>query len=217
LKPLLIGIDSLSYSSFMKCQPRVLLTLFNDINRGVVVNRTLNKHPAQAWLSILDMKIDHSVNTFLSSVGKLKLVEMTGATLVNIPITNPTYGEIGIDYRAEVEIEKEIELVKKSILSKIQEKPVIADITALDRILSSNTKIDKCKLYEKVDRFIGELLSKVDDFILFSPYGEPTKENVHEEHGVYLATVERPNSRRPLELLEISLQFLKLNKGTKIY
>ncbi len=211
MKPLLLGIDALSYSSFMKCNPRTLLMLFSSTFRGVVANKTLNSHPTPSWLSILQMENVSDINSFLKEVPELKVVKLTNAVLINIPITNPTFGEVSIPYTSSVSVKEEISKVKEAIFSVIDDKPVIADITALDRILQTDGSANKCEIYSEIDSFVREVVNKVEDFIIFSPYGEP-KGKTHEEYGVYLSTVPRPNEHDTVKLPELGYLFASLAK-----
>ena len=216
MKPLLLGIDGLSYSSFMKCNPRTLLMLFSSTFRGVVANKNKNNHPTPAWLSILEMTDDINESGFLSSLPDLKLIKITKAVAINIPITNPTYGEVKLPYDKTVPIKDELNKVKEAIFENIDENPVIADVTALDRFLVNNGSVDKCEIYKEIDGFVKEIINRVQDFIIFSPYGEP-KDGKHEDYGVYLSTVPRPNEHDTVKLPELGILFSKLVKGDVFY
>jgi hypothetical protein len=210
MKPLLLGVDGLSYSSFMKCNPRFLLTLFSSAFRGVVVNRK-PQHPASSWMSVLEMR-DISGNSFYIKVEeKPTLIKETNAVAINLPITNPTYGELGFPYDSNLTAKDEIDKVIEAILDSLEEQPVIADITAIDRLVRVNPQA-KCEIYKEVDDGLRKLLRKVDDFILFSPYGEPKSDKMcdHEDYGVYLSTVPRPNEHDTVKLPEIGLLFKRL-------
>lgn len=141
------------------------------------------------------------------------LIEQTGAVPVNIPITNPSLGEVSFSFSEDVNIEEETKAVADAILEKAKSKPVIASIISFEKLL---TKEDKCSLYSKVDSFIGKVLSKADDFILFSPYGEP-KGNTLEDYGIFLASVPRPSEHETVKLEEIGYLFNKLAKGEAFY
>ena len=210
VKPILLGIPGLSYSSFMKCNPRFLFMLFSSTFRGVVANKELNYHPAPSWLSVLQMDYQ-KIETFLTQVPELKLVEMTDSVLINIPITNPTYGEVRLPYDTSVSVEEEIKDVEGAILQYVEKKPVIASINSIDRFLLQNGK-DKCEIYKAVDGLVKNVINKVDDFIIFSPYGEPTKDGKREEYGVFLASVPRPNEHETVKLPEIGKLFLNIVK-----
>ncbi|BBG25330.1 hypothetical protein [Sulfuracidifex tepidarius] len=212
MKPILLGVDSLSYSSFLKCNPRVLGTLFGSTYRGVVVNKDLKK-PFAAWAKVLGFK--EIPQTFMAGVKPetVPLIEQTGAVPVNIPITNPSLGEVSFSFSEDVNIEEETKAVADAILEKAKSKPVIASIISFEKLL---TKEDKCSLYSKVDSFIGKVLSKADDFILFSPYGEP-KGNTLEDYGIFLASVPRPSEHETVKLEEIGYLFNKLAKGEAFY
>jgi len=208
VKPVLLGIPGLSYSSFMKCNPRFLLMLFSSTFRGVVVNKEFNYHPAPSWLSVLQMDYQKT-ETFLPSVPELKLAKMTDSLLVNIPITNPTYGEVSLPYDTSITVEEEIKEVKDAILQHIDKRPVIASINSIDRFLIQDGK-DKCEIYKAVDGLVKDIINKVDDFILFSPYGEPSKDGRREQYGVFLASVPRPNEHDTVKLPEIGQLFLNI-------
>lgn len=108
MKALLLGVDGLSYTSFMKCNPRFLLTLFSSTFRGVVVNRR-PQHPASSWLSVLEMK-EVPLTGFTSISAKPSLVQETGSISINLPISNPTYGELSLKY-GELSLQEEINKV----------------------------------------------------------------------------------------------------------
>lgn len=62
---------------------------------------------------------------------------------------------------------------------------------------------------------LRKIVNAVDEFILFSPFGEPKSgnENDHEDYGIYLGTVQRPSEHDTVKLPEIGYLFLKLVKG----
>ncbi|MCY0860443.1 MAG: hypothetical protein OWQ54_08450 [Sulfolobaceae archaeon] len=216
MKAVLLGIDGLSYTSFMKCSPRFLFTLFSSTFRGVVSNKR-PQFPYSSWLSILEMQ-DVNQNGFLpvGSVINTKLLSETGAIPINLPITDPTFGKYSIKYSSDVDFEEEINSVVKAILENVKEAPVIADITAIDRVLHHNRDPNlKCKIYQAVDHAVKRIVSEVDDFIIFSPYGEPLSEEEgnHEDYGVYLSTMPRPKEHDVVKLPEIGKLFLQLVKG----
>jgi len=62
----------------------------------------------------------------------LKLIKITKAVAINIPITNPTYGEVKLPYDKTIPIKDELNKVKEAIFKNIDENPVIADVTALE-------------------------------------------------------------------------------------
>lgn len=212
--PLLLGIDGLSYSSFMKCNPRTLFTLFSSTYRGVVLNKK-PQFPYSSWLSVLEMKEMREINNFLPNIEQEpRLIRETNAIPINIPITNPTYGNVRIPYNDSISVEQEINEVLSSILEFIEKRPVIASITAIDRFLHKNSS-DKCKIYSLIDNAVRKIVSKVDDFIIFSAYGEPKSEEEgnHEEYGVFLATIPRPSEHDTVKISEIGILFEKLVKG----
>lgn len=216
MKAVLLGIDGLSYTSFMKCSPRFLFTLFSSTFRGVVVNKK-PQYPVSSWLSVLQMQdVKEHVDFLPSSEISTKLIAETGSLAINIPISNPTYGLYSIKYSPDVSFEDEISNVVKAVLTSVKEGPVIADITAIDRVLHYSKDIElKCKIYQAIDNAVRAIVSSVDDFIIFSPYGEPLSQDKgnHEEYGVYLATVPRPNEHDVVKLPEIGRLFLQLVKG----
>ncbi|EWG07510.1 MAG: hypothetical protein ASUL_03339 [Candidatus Aramenus sulfurataquae] len=209
MKPLLLGIDALSYTSFMKCNPRFLLALFSSTFRGVVLNKK-PQHPASSWMSVLEMQ-EVKGDSFFKDVETPTLIKETKAVAINIPITNPTYGEVSFEYNDSVSPQEEISKVAETILEELESRPVIASITVLDRMLHKS-KENKCELYKQVDDVIRKIVNKADDFILFSPYGEPTSDrpDEHEDYGVYLSTVPRPNEHDTVKLHEIGVLFRRL-------
>ncbi|MCH1772257.1 MULTISPECIES: hypothetical protein [Metallosphaera] len=210
MKALLLGVDGLSYTSFMKCNPRFLLTLFSSTFRGVVVNRR-PQHPASSWLSVLEMK-EVPLTGFTSISAKPSLVQETGSIPINLPISNPTYGELSLKY-GELSLQEEINKVTEGILNSLDDGPVIAGVSGLDVLLHRGG--DKCQAYSAVDSMLRKLVNAVDEFILFSPFGEPKSgnENDHEDYGIYLGTVQRPSEHDTVKLPEIGYLFLKLVKG----
>lgn len=211
MKPLLLGIPGLSYSSFMKCNPRFLLMLFSSTFRGVVLNKDFNYHPTPSWLSVLQMDYIKTDN-FLTVVPELKLEKMTNSVLINIPISNPTYGEVKLPYDSSISAEQEIKEVKEAIFEYIDDRPVVASLNAIDRILMTDGKESKCEIYKAVDTFVKEVINKVEEFILFSPYGEPKANGIREQYGIYLASVPRPNEHETVKLPEIGQLFANIAK-----
>ncbi|WP_338603895.1 hypothetical protein V6M85_05265 [Sulfolobus tengchongensis] len=212
MNPLLLGIDGLSYSSFMKCNPRTLFTLFNSTYRGVILNKK-PQFPWTSWMSVLNLKeIKESYETDLN-LEKPKLIKDTDAIALNIPISNPTYGYLSLPYDESISAEEEVNKVLQAISDTIENKPVIAAITAIDRLLHKNN-VDKCKIYALIDSAVRKIISKVDDFIIFSIYGEPRgkDEGDHEDYGVFLATIPRPSEHDTIKLQEIGELFIKLVK-----
>jgi hypothetical protein len=207
-RAILLGIDGLSYSSFMKCSPRFLMALFNSTFRGVVKNDRLKDRTAASWLEILTMDTQNPTE-FLSSPPPLPLIEATRADAINIPITNPTYGVLSLDLK-NVDYFDEISKVKEAALRSLSiGRPVIASITSIDRALSAGMEDIKCKLYAEVDRAVKELLNVAEDFIVFSPYGE-IRPNGREPYGVFLASVPRPHEHDTVSLVQIGRLFLDL-------
>ncbi|MEM1627167.1 MAG: hypothetical protein QXV69_07860 [Sulfolobaceae archaeon] len=202
---ILLGINGLSYSRFSSCKPKFLLNLFNIVYRGVTYNKKPQDH-AKSWLSIIEM-------TESQNEKELKLLRETESIAINIPISDPTYGEVRFNYN-EVKLEEEVRKVIEAILSKIDEAPIIASIIGLDRVLhlGVNSTEEICRLYSLIDDFIRKIVNVVDDFIIFSPFGEPLSPNEydHEEYGVYLATIPRPSERSTIKLPEIGILYKKL-------
>jgi len=205
---ILLGIDGLSYSSFSVCKPKFLLNLFNIAYRGVVYNRKPQDHQ-KSWLYVLEM------SETVPNKKELRLLRETNSIGINIPISNPTYGEFS--FRADnLRIEEEVNKVLEVILSRIEEAPIVASIISIDRILHLGNEEEKCKLYAIVDDMVRKVVNSVDDFIVFSPFGSPlsSKQDDHEDYGVYLATIPRPSERGTIKLSEIGLLFKKLVSGS---
>ncbi len=213
MNPLLLGIDGLSYTSFMKCNPRTLFTLFSSTYRGVVLNKK-PQFPQTSWMSVLELKDIKDMSAVNLNNEKPRLLKETNAVAINLPITNPTYGKLSLPYDTSVNAEEEINKVTQIVLELIEESPVIASITAIDRLLHKDAT-EKCKIYSLVDSAVRKILNKVDDFIIFSLYGEPKGENEdgnHEDYGVFLATIPRPSEHDTVKLQEIGELFIKLVK-----
>jgi hypothetical protein len=193
----------------MKCNPRFLLALFSSTFRGVVLNKK-PQHPASSWMSVLEMQ-EVKGDSFFKDVETPKLIKETNAVAINIPITNPTYGEVSFEYNDSVSPQEEISKVAEAILEELESRPVIASITVLDRMLHKS-KENKCELYKQVDDAIRKIVNKADDFVLFSPFGEPTSDRPkeHEDYGVYLSTMPRPNEHETVKLYEIGVLFKRL-------
>ena len=208
---ILLGVDALSYSSFMKCNPRYILTLFNSTFRGVVKNVKLKDSVAGSWLEVLTMKEQEPIE-FLASINEeLPVVKETYAELVNIPVTNPTYGVLSLDYE-NTDFFEEIKRVRETALSILDsKKPVIAAVTAIDRALRKGAEDLKCKLYAEVDKLVKDLVNSAEEFIVFSPFGE-LKSKEHEAYGVYISTVPRPHEHDVISLREIGSLFVKAVK-----
>ena len=207
----LLGIDALSYSSFMKCYPRYLMALFNSTFRGVVKNVKLKDSVTGSWLEVLTMR-DQEPTGFLSKLDEeLEVAKETGATLINIPITNPTYGALSLDYE-NTDFFDEVKKVKEAIMDVLDSnKPVIVDITAIDRALKKGKEDIKCKLYTEIDRLVKDVVNEADEFIVFSPFGE-LKGNEHEMYGVYISTIPRPHEHETVALKEIGSLFVRAVK-----
>ncbi len=210
-RTVLIGIDALSYSSFMKCYPRYMMALFNSTFRGVVKNVKLKDSVTGSWLEVLTMREQEPIG-FLSKVNdELDVVRETKATLLNIPITNPTYGDLSLDYEG-TDFFEEVKKVKEATMNALElNRPVIVAVTAIDRALSKGREDIKCKLYAEVDKFIKDVVNQVDDFIIFSPFGE-LKGKEHEMYGVYISTIPRPHEHETVALREIGELFVRAAK-----
>ncbi|AOL17030.1 hypothetical protein BFU36_10280 [Sulfolobus sp. A20] len=210
--PILLGIDGLSYTSFMKCNPKTLFTLFSSTYRGVVVNRK-PQFPHSSWMRVLGMYENN--NSFLTKVNEIPpLIKETNAVPINIPISNPTYGVVSLPYNSEISAEEEINNILPKVLESIEKSPVIASITVIDRMLHKDVS-KKCDVYKIIDDAVRKIVNKVDDFIIFSVYGEPKgyDEGNHEEHGVFLATIPRPSEHDTVKLNEIGELFKSLVNG----
>lgn len=207
----LIGVDALSYSSFMKCYPRYLMALFNSAFRGVVKNARLKDSVAGSWLEVLTMR-DQEPTGFLTKLDEeLEVVKETGATLINIPVTNPTYGILSLDYE-NTDFLEEIKKVREATMNALEpRRPVIVAISAIDRALKKGKEDIKCKLYAEIDKLVKDVVNEVDDFIVFSPFGE-LKGNEHEMYGVYISTIPRPHEHETVALKEIGLLFVRAAK-----
>ncbi|MGC9134305.1 MAG: hypothetical protein C0172_01470 [Caldisphaera sp.] len=204
-KVVLIGIDALSYGEFMKCRPKTLLYLLDNSFRGVVENNP-PQSPISSWLSILSLKKVDS-NKFDSNISDLSLVKLINPILINIPIMNPTYGIFNIKLDQNVPYQEEIDGVMNEIIENLSEGPIIAGITALERI---NDRI--CDIYNYIDRMLLNVLRNTEEFIVFSPYGMP-KKNFYEPYGVYLSSRPRPNEHDTVKLWEIGQIFADIVKG----
>jgi len=204
-KAALIGIDALSYGEFMKCRPKTLLYLLDNSFRGVVENNP-PQNTISSWLSILSLKKVDSKNLNYD-VSELPLVKLIKPILINIPITNPTYGVFNINIDQGISYQEEIDGVMNEILENLNEGPIIAGITALERI---NDRV--CEIYNYIDKMLLSVIRNVEEFIVFSPYGKP-KKNFFEPYGVYLSSRPRPNEHDTVKLWEIGQTFIEMVKG----
>jgi len=194
LKLILLGIDGLSYTSFMKCTPAFLLHLFKTVHRGVVFNKRPQDH-MRSWMEVLKVKNEEGRD----------LIEI--AELINIPSNE--YFDV-----MENSTMSELNTLVKSISRLTWRRPAIARITVRDRSLHRG-KGNKCQLYKLIDSVIEGIINEVGGFIIFSPFGEPlsgSKED-HEEYGVYLSTRPRPRERDTLKLQDIAFTFHRLITG----
>lgn len=205
-KAVLVGIDSLSYGEFMKCRPKTLMYLLDNSFRGVVENKPPQDRKL-SWLSILNMEEMNTKETSNEDSYDFPLVKLTNSALINIPISNPTYGEFKIVLDQKTSYQEEIDGVLNSIMENIEDKPVIAAITALERF---NENI--CQIYNYIDQALLKIVRNVDEFIIFSPYGSP-KKNYYEPYGVYLSSRPRPNEHETVKLWEIGPIFVNMVKG----
>ncbi len=208
VKALMLGVDSLTYKYFMKCEARALLTLLDSTYRGVTENRDF-VHPASAWATVLAGK-PVKVQGYMMSPINLKVVEESGAVLINIPITNPTAGRLNIPMDSTTPLEAEVDAVTTNVLEAIEEAPVVAAITGLERLQLKDLN-EICQAYRVIDGAIRKLVMKADEFIVFSPYG-PRSGGTHDPYGVYLATRPRPNEHDTVKLWEIGDVFINMVK-----
>lgn len=204
VKSILLGIDGLSYGYFMKCQPKVIMSLFNSTFRGVVENYKAHDI-AQAWATVLSGRLQEN-RGFLKQLPTFPLVERTKAVLVNVPVTNPTAGEACIPYDSKVPAEEEVGIVRDAILTNIEKRPVIASITPLNRGL------DICQSLKYIDELVKAVVNKVDEFIIFSPFGAK-KNTGYEPFGVYISSRPRPDEHGTVKLEDISELFIEMVVG----
>ncbi len=210
---LLLGIGGLGYSSFMECNPRFLFSLFGATYRGVILNRN-SLHPSSSWLSVLEIK-DVSGDNFVSEINQEpELARATDARLVNIPVTDPSYGLVSLPYTSATSIEDEIRDVEGAVIKELNTHNVIASINAIDRIMSDGGG-NMCELYSKVDSAVRALTTHADNFILFSPFGGIYRNGryTREEHGIYMGTIDRTSEYDTLSPKDVGLLFEKLVAG----
>ncbi|MGC9153899.1 MAG: hypothetical protein ACP5GY_09285 [Vulcanisaeta sp.] len=207
MQPILLGIPGLEYQGFMECEANFLLSLMNSIERGVTENRR-PQYPDKSWWSVLMMepvKENPNIDPMQSP-----LVKLTRASLINIPITDPTYGKYSIRLNQDVDPATEVNAVISAVINEARDKPVIASINALDRFLHTKPQL-KCEIYKVIDRALRELVlrSNITHIIIFSPYGNPEgpEEGNHSEYGVYIATVTRPRHEDTVKIHEIGYLF----------
>lgn len=207
MQPILLGIPGLEYQGFMECEANFLLSLMNSIERGVTENRK-PQYPAQSWWSVLMMEPVKDPPSIDPT--QAPLVKLTRASLINIPITDPTYGKYSIRLNQEVDPATEINNVVKTIIAEASTMPVIASINALDRFLHTKPSL-KCEIYKMLDKALKDLILRGDitHIILFSPYGSPQgpEEGNHSEYGVYIATITRPRHEDTVKMHEIGYLF----------
>ncbi len=207
MQPILLGIPGLEYQGFMECETNFLLSLMNSIERGVTENRR-PQYPDKSWWSVLMMepvKENPNIDPMQSP-----LIKLTRASLINIPITDPTYGKYSIRLNQDVDPATEVNAVISAVINEARDKPVIASINALDRFLHTKPQL-KCEIYKVIDRALRELVlrSDITHIIIFSPYGNPEgpEEGNHSEYGVYIATVTRPRHEDTVKIHEIGYLF----------
>ncbi len=207
MQPILLGIPGLEYQGFMECETNFLLSLMNSIERGVTENRK-PQYPDKSWWSVLMMepvKAAPGIDPM-----QAPLIKLTRASLINIPITDPTYGRYSIRMNQEVDPATEINGVISTVISEAQTRPVIASINALERFLHTKPQL-KCEIYNQLDKALRALIMRGDltHIILFSPYGSPQgpEEGNHSDYGVYIATVMRPRHDDTVKIHEIGYLF----------
>ncbi len=203
-KVTLIGINALSYGEFMICRPKTLLYLLDNSFRGVVENNP-PQNAISSWLSIFNIK-----KTGFDKIEELPLIKLINPVLINVPISNPTYGTYSIKLDSNLPYQEEIDGVTKEILENIDNGPIIAGITALERL---NDK--SCEIYNAIDKMLLNVIRNVDEFIVFSPYGMK-KGNTREPYGVYLSSRPRPNEHDTVKLWEIGQIFVDMVKGNNV-
>ena len=211
MHPILLGIDGLGYGGFMECETPTLLSLVNSMERGVVEN-----HAPQfeniAWSTILMMSG--------SDPSSSALMKLTKAIAVNLPVTDPTYGIYSIRLDESTTPEDEVNQVMNAVMNASRSKPVIASITAIERLLHKKPSM-KCAIYSIIDGGIRRLLSNGDlgHVIIFSPFGEPQseKEGDHYDYGVYLSTMPRPRHHDTVNVDEIGSLFLEMVEQANAY
>jgi hypothetical protein len=207
MQPILLGILGLEYQGFVECETNFLLTLVNSMERGVTENKK-PQYPAQSWWSVLMMEPVKEIPGIDPT--QAPLVKLTKASLINIPITDPTYGKYSIRFNQDVDPVTEINMVIKAVMAEAAARPVIASINALDRFLHTKLSL-KCGIYNVLDKALRELILRGDltHIILFSPYGNPQgpEEGNHSEYGVYIATIPRPRHEDTVKIHEIGYLF----------
>ncbi|KJE48680.1 MULTISPECIES: hypothetical protein [Acidiplasma] len=179
-KSLMLGITGFSYGYFMRCQIPNIVNLFNTSGRGVVFN-SLDQGIENSWKKI--MRYNNGNYDFPEGLKKLNPV------LINIPVKNPTDGDYSSNY-LNSDFNEEINGVFKEINNHIDCGPVIAAINSLNNYLDAG---ERCDVYSLIDKSIGEIIRKFDEFIIFSPYGDLKADKTYEPYGVYISSRSRPN------------------------
>ncbi|MGC9072095.1 MAG: hypothetical protein ACP5HK_05310 [Acidilobus sp.] len=208
VKALMLGVDGLSYKFFMRCGAKFLLTLLDTTFRGVTENKDL-QHPAAAWASALTGR-PVRVRDYFPSPPSLPIVDEAEASLVNVPLTNPTSGKAGISMDSTTTLDAELAGVEEAALQLLEGGPVIVAITALERLKSYET----CPAYQAIDRVVRRLVNASEEFIVFSPYGHPLREGGFDPYGVYLASSPRPREHDTVKVWEIGGLFKEIIKET---
>ncbi|WP_069808104.1 hypothetical protein [Vulcanisaeta thermophila] len=207
MKPILLGIPGLEYQGFTECETDFLLSLMNSIERGVSESAK-PQYPDLTWWSILMMEQ-------LREAPKIRpeespLVKLTRAVLINIPISNPTYGIYSIPMDQSVGYEEEVSEVIKAVAAGARDRPVIASINAIERYLHTEPSL-KCQIYNAIDNALKSFImhSDISHIIIFSPYGNPEgpQEGMHSNYGVYLGTINRPRHEDTVKPHEIGYLF----------
>ncbi len=206
VKALMLGIDGLTYKLFMKCEARSLLTLLDTTFRGVTENRDL-QHPASAWASALS-GVPVRANDFFSSLPELPIIGETGASLVNVPVTNPAAGAVRTPMDPSTPLDAELEGVEHAVLELLDSGPVVAAVTALERLKG----YDACAAYRAIDSLVRRLVTASEEFIVFSPYGGPLDKGGFDPYGVYLASRPRPREHDTVKVWEVGLLFKNIIK-----
>ncbi|AFZ70378.1 hypothetical protein Calag_0623 [Caldisphaera lagunensis DSM 15908] len=207
-KVVLIGINSLSYGEFMICKPKTLLYLLGNSFRGVVENNP-PKDAISSWLSIFSLNRTNN-NESINKLDDLPLIKLVNPILINIPISNPTYGRVNIKLDQSISYQEEIDTVMNEIMENQENGPIISGITALERIDDKS-----CEIYNAIDKMLLNVIRNVDEFIIFSPYGMK-KGKINEPYGVYLSSRPRPNEHDTVKLWEIGQIFVDIVKGDNV-
>jgi hypothetical protein len=188
VKSLMLGINGFSYGYFMRCKIPAITSLFNTSGRGVVYNNDFNIE--NAWSVIME---------YNNGFNMPENINKSNTILINIPVKNPTYGIYSSNYK-NIDYNTEISEVFKLIDKNIGKSPVIASINVLNRNFNMD---EKCNIYSLIDSKIYNIINKLDEFIIFSPYGDYKSENSYEPYGVYISSRARPNPHKTVNISEI--------------